>query len=278
MSVEEKKLVDSLLETRRSFITNDVDTEYFIGAPTADDIRSADWQYSKTYTKCLNEGIPTSAELSDILRRRGVIGEDFDRRVEELGVILNELITRLHEAQTNAEKTSLAYEVAQARENLFQWNQRLSGPMSNTCEQISDDARLEFLTSCILQYEDGSKVWNTFDDFLKDKDRELTLKARYEVMLYLQGYESDFLSKTPEARAMREVQDEMLRDLELAQKAQDELAQKADSLVVSEVPESEDKSPVSKKSIKGSSKKVDAKDPISKADMVEKDIIDVEKG
>lgn len=273
MSIEEKKIIDELLETRRSFITTDVDIEYFIGAPTADDIRSADWQYSKTYTKCLNEGIPTSAELSDILRRRGVTGEDFDRRAEELGVILSELISRLYEAQTKAEKTSLAYEVAQARENLFQWNQRLSGPMSNTCEQISDDARLEFLTSCILQYSDGSRVWNTFDDFLKDKDRERTLKARYEVMLYLQGYESDFLSKTPEAKAMREVQDEMLKELELAQKEQDRLAEDSVSLVTSEGSDSEGKIPTIKKPTKGSSKKAETTDATS----LEKATVDIEK-
>lgn len=219
-SVEEKKIIDELLEDRRSFIGSDIETEYFIGSPTADDIRSADWQYSKKYTKCLTEGIPTSAELTDILRRRGVIGDDFDRRTDELTTILNELITRLAETQNNDEKTTLAYEVAQARENLFQWNQRLSGPMSNTCEQISDDARLEYLTASMLQYKDGSKVWPTFDNFLTAQDRELALKARYEVMLYLQGYESDFLSKTPEARAMQEVQDNMLQELEKAQEEQ----------------------------------------------------------
>lgn len=217
MSTEEKSFVDGLFDDRRSFTGSDLETEYFIGAPTAEDIRNADWQYSKKYTKCLTEGIPTSAELTDILRRRGVIGDDFDRRADELTTILNELITRLAEAQTTAEKTSLAYEVAQARENLFQWNQRLSGPMSNTCEQISDDARLEYLTACMLQHEDGSRIWETFEDFLNANDRELALKARYEVMLYLQGYDSDFLSKTPEALAMQEVQDEMLKDLEKAQ-------------------------------------------------------------
>ena len=217
MSTEEKSFVDGLFDDRRSFTGSDLETEYFIGAPTAEDIRNADWQYSKKYTKCLTEGIPTSAELTDILRRRGVIGDDFDRRADELTTILNELITRLAEAQTTAEKTSLAYEVAQARENLFQWNQRLSGPMSNTCEQISDDARLEYLTACMLQHEDGSRIWETFEDFLNANDRELALKARYEVMLYLQGYDSDFLSKTPEALAMQEVQDEMLKDLEKVQ-------------------------------------------------------------
>lgn len=223
MSTEDKKIIDDVLDTRRSFTVSANDAEYFIGAPTAEDIRNADWQYSKKYTKCLTEGLPTSAELSDILRRRGVIGEDFDRRVEELQTILHEKLMRLAEATENELKAALAYEVAQARESLFQWNQRLSGPMSNTCEQISDDARLEYLTASMLQNQDGSRVWETFDKFLAEQHRELALQARYEVMLYLQGYASDFLNNTPEALAMREVQDNILRELELEQVAQEEV-------------------------------------------------------
>lgn len=211
--VDEKVNIDELLDNRRSFIGPDEETVYFIGVPSAEDIRGADWQYSKKYTKCLNEGIPTSAELSDILRRRGVIGEDFDRRADELSTILNELLLRLSEAQSDEDKAALAVEVSRAREALFQWNQRLSGPMSNTCEQISDDSRLEYLTACILQDKDSNKIWSNYEDFLTSKDQALTLKARYEVMLYLQGYDSDFLSNTPEALAMQEVQSNIISKL-----------------------------------------------------------------
>ena len=199
------------LDDRRSFIGPDEETEYFIGALRADDIRAADWHYSKTYTNCLNEGITTSAEMMDILRRRGIIGEDFDKRAAELSTILNDSILKLNDAVTNDEKAELAVEVAKNREALFQWNQRLSGPMGNTCEQIADDARLEYLTSVIIQHKDGSKVWDTFEDFLANKDQALTMKARYEVMLFLQGYEPDFLEKTPEAIAMREVEADLIR-------------------------------------------------------------------
>jgi len=204
-------MVEVNLENRRDFIGPDGETEFFLGTPCADDIRGADWQYSKTYTNCLSEGITTSAEMMDILRRRGIIGDDFDRRAAELSTKLNDAIIQLTEAITNEQKAELAVDVAQAREALFQWNQRLSGPMSNTCEQIADDARLEYLTSVIIQYEDGSKVWEDFNAFLASTDQAFSMKARYEVMLFLQGYESDFLEKTPEAQAMREVESDLIR-------------------------------------------------------------------
>ena len=223
----EEKIVE--LENRRSFVAPDGETEYFIAAPNAEDIRNADWQYSKQYTKCLNEGLPTSAELTDILKRRGVIGQDFENRAEELSNVLNDCIMKLTTATTNEEKTTLATEVARAREALFQWNQRLSGPMSNTCEQISDDTRLEYLTSCIIQSKDGTRVWPTYEDFLSSTDQPLTLKSRYEVMLFLQGYDSDFLDSTPEAMAIKEVQTSLLEEAEKEQKILDELAAVATS-------------------------------------------------
>jgi len=198
------------IEQRRSFTGTGGEVEYFIGTPNAEDIRGADWQYSKTYTKCLIEGITTSAEMLDILRRRGVIGEDFEMRVKELTASLNNTIMRLREAVSNEEKAELAVKVAQAREALFQWNQRLSGPMSNTCEQIADDARLEYITSRIIENREGAKVWGSYEAFLSSKDQSLSMRARYEVMLYLQGYDSDFLDKTPEASAMREIETDII--------------------------------------------------------------------
>lgn len=219
-------MVEEKLDDRRSFLGPDNETEYFIGMPSAEDIRGADWQYSKVYTRCLNEGIPTSAELMDILRKRDIIGEDFDRRAAELSARLNDLVIKLELAEDNTEKSEMAVEVAQAREALFQWNQRLSGPMSNTCEQIADDARLEYLTASIIQNQDGSKVWEDHDAFLATNDQAFTMKSRYEVMLYLQGYESDFLEKTPEALAMKEIEQEVIKkataEIEAERKAEEE--------------------------------------------------------
>lgn len=182
---------------------------YYIATPTAEDIRGADWQYSKTYTKSLVEGITTSAEMMDILMRRGIIGPEFDQRRRELSDDLAEKVIQLQTAHEVDEKQALAIQVATAREELFNWNQRLNGPMSNTCEQMSDDARLEYLTSRMIERKDGSKLWDSYDDFLKEKSQGLAVRSRFEIMLYLQGMDSNFIEQTPEAVAMREVEDEL---------------------------------------------------------------------
>jgi len=212
-------MVDEIkAEEKRSFLGPN-ETEYFVVAPNANDIREADWNYSRTYTRSLTEGITTSAEMMDILRRRGIVGPEFEQRATELTAQLNEKIWALEVAETMEAKRDLAVEVAEARDELFQWNQRLNGPMANTCEQLSDDARLEYLTSSMVVNDKDERVWDDYDSYLKEKNQALALKSRFEIMLYLQGLESDFLEKTPEAQAMKEVEIDILAKAAEAAKA-----------------------------------------------------------
>jgi hypothetical protein len=217
--MEDNKMADVEKDNRRFFFGPDEETKYYIETPTAEDIRGADWQYSKTFTQCLVEGITTSAEMVDILTRRGIIGREFEQRANELAQNLSDKIALLEDTEDLDVKRELSLEVARAREELFQWNQRLNGPMNNTAEQISDDARLEYLTSVMTVNEDGSKVWDSYDTYLKEKSQALALRARFEIMLFLQGLDSDFLDQTPEAQAMREVQQDVMEKAEEAIKA-----------------------------------------------------------
>lgn len=197
------------IEARREFKDPISGKIYYIGTPTADDVRGADWQYSKIYTKSLVEGITTSAEMMDILMRRGVVGPEFEQRQKELTDILSVKVETLHNASNIDAKQQAAVEVSTSREELFNWNQRLNGPMSNTCEQMADDSRLEYLTSRMVQEADGTRVWEDYSDFLTEKNQSLAMRARFEIMLYLQGLSSDFLEKTPEALAIKEIEEEI---------------------------------------------------------------------
>jgi len=230
-SKEDKK--EEVVEQKRFFLGSDEKIKYFIIPPNANDIREADWQYSRIYTKSLTEGITTSAEMMDILRRRGIVGPEFEQRAAELTTGLNEKILALDSAGDLNEKRDLAVEVAEARDELFQWNQRLNGPMANTCEQLADDSRLEYLTSCMITDEDNNRIWESYDEYIHEKDQTLSLKSRFEIMLYLQGLEPDFLEKTPEAMAMKEVETAILdkaaeaaKALEAIQEEQNEVPEK----------------------------------------------------
>ena len=208
---------------------------YYIGSPTAEDIKGADWTYSKVYTRSLTDGILTAAEMQDALTRRGIIGPDYEMRREELEGLLSQAILDLASVSSIEDRQIAAVEVAKGREALFRWNQRATGPMSNTCEQMADDARLEYLTGRMMEDADGSKLWESYEDFCTEKDQALTLACRFQVMVYLQGMQPDFLENTPEAVAMREVEQELTDlakeqiklEVEDAAKAEQEEAEKA---------------------------------------------------
>ena len=179
---------------------------YYINQPTASDIRDSDWNYSKTYSKSLVEGIYTSSEMNDILKKRGIIGPEYDKRAQELSDILESTLTNMYTLSTDGERKKAAEEAEKIRNDIFQWNHRLNGPMSNTCEQIADDAKLEFLTSRIVVSDKGELIWKDYDAFLNDSDPLLPARAKFEVMLYLQGLDSDFLDQVPEAVVLKDIE------------------------------------------------------------------------
>jgi len=254
-------------EGLRSFVDpNDAEVIYYIVPPGASDLRSADYEYSKVYTRCLVEGITTASEMTDILMRRGIIGSEFEQRAGELSEILREKIKALETAKDMMDKQVLAVEVAEARDELFRWNQRLNAPLSNTCEHLADDSRLEYITSRVIRKEDGSYVWETFNDYLDEKSQGLAQKARFEVMLYLQGLDSDFLDKTPEAVALKEVGADIAKALVKAEEdaateaeaeaaATEEILSKEEPVVEKEIEASVvDKKPSKRKTSKSDTK------------------------
>lgn len=190
---------------KRSF---DLDGQtYYIKQPTAADIRDSDWNYSKVYSKSLVDGIYTSSEMRDILKKRGIIGPEYDKRAQELADTLESALTEMYTSNLDDKKRELAEEAERIRNEIFQWNHRLNGPMSNTCEQMADDAKLEFLTSRIIVSSESGLIWKDHDAFLNDSNPVLPSRAKFEVMLYLQGLDSDFLDQVPEAIVLKDIKD-----------------------------------------------------------------------
>jgi hypothetical protein len=61
----------------------------------------------------------------------------------------------------------------------------------------------------MVQTKDGKRTWDDYSDFLTEKNQALAMRARFEIMLYLQGLDSNFLEQTPEAVAIREIEEEI---------------------------------------------------------------------
>jgi hypothetical protein len=246
------KDVKDVLETRREFsiIADEQESYYYIAQPSAADIRKADWQYSKIYNKAIVDGFLTQAQMVEVLKDKGILSDDYAERVENTRIGLAAELFKLETIREDAaemERESIALEVARLRDELFSLNQKVNGPMGNTCENLAEDARTEYLTSCILQNRDGSRLWDSFDTYQEEENSTLTVKSRFEVMLWVQGLDSNFLENTPEQTALRAI----------AQARMDRALEEAKSKMVDEIPpEEKPKSKAKKRAPK--KKKADA--------------------
>lgn len=186
------------------FTIEDELTNFYLEMPTSEQIRQAEWHYSKVYNKALVEGVTTTPEMMDILTTRGLYGPHYEKKLQELQVNIAIKIAEMHTAEDEVQE-KLALEVQSLRDELYRWNQRLTGPLSNTCEQMADDAKTEYLTSAVVHDEEGNPLWSSYDSFISEDNQSLALKSRFEVLLWLQGLESDFLDKTPENKVLRDL-------------------------------------------------------------------------
>ncbi len=214
-----KEAVQDVLDGRREFTLETPDSEilhFYIASPTGEDIRKADWQYSKVYNQAIVDGFLTQSQMLDLLQEKVIVSDEYTEKLETVRISLGAELFRLEnlmEPSTPEEKEATALEVARLRDELFQLNQRVNGPMANTCENLAEDARTDFLTSRIVQKKDDSKVWIDFDAYRDEDNTALCIKSRFEVMLWMQGLESNFLENTPEQSALREIAQARLNEV-----------------------------------------------------------------
>ncbi len=225
-TVTEDVLMD-LLDGRRKFVyensETDEKTEYFLAMPSADDVRQADWEHAKTYNKALKEGIFTTSEMMDLLKQRNIIGDKYDEYGEQLQGDLQTLLIKMEMEKDSEEKRTAAVAASKKRDEIFMWHQRLNGPLASTCENMANDARVEYLTSCVVQKTDKTKVWSSLGDYRLPGDQELKLRARLEVMLWMEGLESDFMQNVPENKILFSTSEELTEEEESEKAAKEKI-------------------------------------------------------
>ena len=90
MAKESNKKEEALEETelRRSFefILDEEPETFYLEMPTSEQIRQAEWHYSKVYNKALVEGVTTTSEMMDILTTRGLYGPEYEKKLQDLQV------------------------------------------------------------------------------------------------------------------------------------------------------------------------------------------------
>lgn len=243
---ENKDVTETLGERRRFTIEQEDGTkkEYFLGIPTAGEIQSADWAHAKTYNRALKEGVFTTSEMMTILENRNIAGPDYEKVAEDLNAKLVTKMIDMEKETDEEERVKLALEVQSLRDEVFRWNSRVSGPLSSTCESLANEARVEYLTSSIIQDVHGERHWKDFDEYKSEKDLVVQTKSKFEIMLWMEGLESNVVENSPEAVVLREAANKVEEE---AKKLEEDMEKAKEDKVKAKAPKKTRKKRTTKK-------------------------------
>lgn len=188
-------------DTRKTFEHSG--KKYFINPPSSEVVRKSEWHHAKVYNEAVAEGVYTAHEMEELLRRRGLIGAEYDKEIVAARASLQESLVRLELANLEPDiqddiLEEIAIEVSKARDELYKLNLRYSNPMNTTCEKLAEDAKVDYIISAVVVDEHGNRVWPTYVDFMNDTDVNFVVTAKTQVYLWLQGIDSDMFTKVPE--------------------------------------------------------------------------------
>jgi hypothetical protein len=174
--------------------------------PVAKEENDGNWEYSRAFNRALKEGLPTSSEMDKIIRERGIWSEkDEDEisasreKIGSLEVILSKKDVKDHSKATVA----IANELSNIRQSVISKTSEYQGFMSQTVESKADEAKTAYLVSTCTESADGSRVWNTVDEFLVDKRAGIVNTATYQYITFTAGLAQDYIEQLSETKYLR---------------------------------------------------------------------------
>ena len=191
------------MDKKREFVLDD--KRYFVKYPSAEVIRAADWEFSKSYNKALIDGIATASEMRSILEKRGIISQEHSEQRDRIVEELEDVLENMRSEKDIYKKRDSAIDAKIKRNELFNWDQRINEPLSNTVEQLAEESKVDYLVFSMIEDENGKNTWSSYQDFLKDKNHDLSGMAKYQAILMLRDIDPDFLDKTEENVVLKEI-------------------------------------------------------------------------
>lgn len=209
LSVEQaEKLVKELRTGEKIFEFDG--TKYKIKMPSMNDIQEADFEYSKTFTKAIQAGLPTRKSLEDDLVKRGILdnADAFDNDTQKRREEIRRLEVKLKAAEKAGNKKLMvqnAEKLAHARAESYDAIMYRSSVLGNSAEARADERRTTYLMTRSISYaENEDFVWPDYADYLRETDHALVNKVSYEYLSFTTGITANFMEEFPEVKILEQ--------------------------------------------------------------------------
>lgn len=182
---------------------NDQDIEFIVKKPSGRVISEAQRISVKTWTDCVKEGIMTKKELQKFMKDSGTWDSKMEKEQEKLNLEISNLEKKLflgdnNNKLTTSEAKKIAIEMRIKRNQLRELISERLSLEQNTAESLADNARFDFLVSACTFKSDGTKMYNSFEEYNNNSDSEIAIAAATALAEILYSLDKDFEAKLPE--------------------------------------------------------------------------------
>jgi hypothetical protein len=164
---------------------------------------------AKAWTDCVRDGIMTKKELEKFMKEQGIWddGKDEEQRkiIQEISDLEKSLYVGSagHKKLKASEGKEIAIKMRVKRNELRDLIAEKMSLEQNTAEAISDNARFDFLVANCTFRENGSKLYNSLEEYRENADSDLGFAAASALASMLYSVDKDFEAKLPENKFLK---------------------------------------------------------------------------
>ena len=168
------------------------------------------------WTQCIQDGVMTKQELMQLMENKGIWGKAEQNKQDEIQADIAALEKQLFINKKKKIKLSEAKGIAmKMKEKRIELRDHIAKSLElegNTSEDLSDNAKFDFLVANCTLWENGNKVYNNLDEYQDSGDDSLAFTAAATLAEMIYAIDSEFEKGLPEnafLRAAGIINDEM---------------------------------------------------------------------
>lgn len=157
----------------------------------------AEIHYKRAFAEALKERLLTSFEMRETLEKLEYFAEN-DDVIKEIDTEIEAQEAKIVECENTDEAAPIIAKLRILRTKRVLEVYKINSVYENTAESYAEKIRNQFYAAMLTRAEDGSKVWNSFEEFQEEEDIKLVNAAINNVMLLNAQVRNNFEMEYPE--------------------------------------------------------------------------------
>ena len=154
------------------------------------------------WTQCIQDGVMTKQELEQLMREKGIWGDEEQKKQDKIQEDIFKLEKELYVNKKRKLKLSEAKDIAKKmKTKRIELRDHIAKKLElegNSAEALSDNAKFDFLVANCTFYENGDKVYNTLDEYQDTPDESLAFVAAATLAEMIYAIDAEFEKSLPE--------------------------------------------------------------------------------